>query len=310
MIEVRNMSQKKSIYSKLKGISLALIICLSIGQLFAQDEGSESAADIAKKLANPNATLGQMLFPIDYVHYNGDLPDASQSGLVLSFQPSLPIPLSDGLNLYVRPLIPIYWAQPVIGENGFAKEGGLGNISADIAVGKTWPSKLITLVGVFGGFPTASNEALKSSQVTLGPEFMVAKLTGFGAIGLIVTHAWGVGDASDPDLRSTTILPDGSWIAADGSSNVSVTAGQYFYTINLQKGWQITASPTYAYNHQAGEGNKFTFPIATGAQKVLMAGKMPIRVGVQYWYYLASPDSFGPNHQLRFTVAPVIPLPW
>ena len=304
------MNRDSFIYTMRTALVVAMIFVISISALFAQDEGSESAADIAKKLANPNATLGQMLFPIDYVHYNGDLPDASQGGLVLSFQPSLPIPLTEGLNLYVRPLIPIYLSQPVIGEDGFTKKGGLGNISADVAVGKTWPSKLITLVGVFGGFPTASNEALRSKQVTLGPELMIAKLTGFGAIGLIVSHAFGVGDASDPDLSSTTILPDDFWIAASGSTNTSVTAGQYFYTINLQKGWQITASPTYAFNHNADDGNKFTFPIATGAQKVLLAGKMPIRVGVQYWYYLASPDTFGPQHQVRFTVAPVIPLPW
>ncbi len=281
-----------------------------LAQEVEEDPRDESNAQLARELANPNATVGQMLFPIDYIHYNGDLPDASQGGLVLNFQPSLPVPLAEGVNLYVRPLIPIYLSQPVIGDEGFTKEGGLGNISADVAVGKTWPAKWITLVGVFGGFPTASNKALRSKQVTLGPEIMVAKLTGFGALGLIVSHAWGVGDPSDPDDASSAVIPDDYWITADGSPSASVTAGQYFYTINLKEGWQITASPTYAYNHNGSDGNKFTFPIGTGVQKVLRAGKIPLRLGVQYWYYLAAPDTFGPAHQLRFTVAPVIPLPW
>ena len=189
-------------------------------------------------------------------------------------------------------------------------KGGLGNISADVAVGKTWSSKWITLIGVFGGFPTATDDALKSSQTTLGPEFMVAKLTKFGALGIIVSHAWGIGDPTDPDATTSTIIPDDFWIAASGSTNSSVTAGQYFYTVNLKKGWQITATPTYAFNHNGSEGNKLTFPLGTGFQKVIKAGKMPIRLGMQYWYYVAAPDNFGPQHQVRLTIAPVVPLPW
>ena len=94
---------------------------------------------------------------------------------------------------------------------------------------------------------------------------------------------------------------------ADG---VNISAGQYFYTINLKKGWQITASPTYAFNHNATKGNKLTLPIGTGIQKVIKLGKIPVRLGAQYWYYVASPESFGPQHQFRLTIAPVIPLPW
>jgi len=25
---------------------------------------------------------------------------------------------------------------------------------------------------------------------------------------------------------------------------------------------------------------------------------------------VASPDAFGPQHQIRFTISPVVPLPW
>ncbi|MFD1316468.1 hypothetical protein [Namhaeicola litoreus] len=297
----------------IKYLIIITLVLLMIDPLFAQrDEQVKSSADLAKELANPNATVGQMLFPIDFIGYHGDLSDASgQSATIINFQPSLPIPLSEGLNLYVRPLIPMYISQPTITPNGFEQESSFGNISADVAVGKTWPSKWITLVGVFGGFRTASNEALRASYTTLGPEFMVAKLTGFGALGIIVSHAWSVGSAKDADPFSSTILADSNWMTANAvQDGVSITAGQYFYTINLENGWQVTASPTYAYNHNASDGNKLTLPLGTGVQKVVKAGKMPIRFGAQYWYYVASPDAFGPQHQLRLTIAPVIPLPW
>ena len=32
--------------------------------------------------------------------------------------------------------------------------------------------------------------------------------------------------------------------------------------------------------------------------------------GVQYWYYVKSPDAFGRDRQIRLTITPVIPLPW
>ena len=300
-------------YKVARSYTILLICTLTVLTSFLhaqEDIQEESASDLAKQLANPNATLGQMLFPIDYVHYNGEVENASQGGFVMNFQPSLPIPLSEGLNLYVRPLVPVYLSQPVLGADGFEQKTALGNISADVAVGRSWPSKWVTLVGVFGGFPTATNKALKSKQVTLGPEILVAKLTNFGALGVMLSHAFGVGDPSDPDVNSTAVIADDFWITSDGSSSASVTAGQYFYTVNLKEGWQINASPTFAYNHRSSEGNKFTFPLGVGAQKVSRWGKLPVRMGMQYWYYLASPDQFGPQHQIRITIAPVVPLPW
>ncbi|TNJ44303.1 hypothetical protein KFZ70_03160 [Tamlana fucoidanivorans] len=292
--------------------AVLLHLIMSFLVVNAQDTGDskkpDSDEELAKKLANPNATLGQMLFPIDYVNYNGDIPDANQNGFVLNFQPSLPIPISQGINLYVRPLIPVFLSQPVLGINGFENKGGLGNISADVAIGKTWPSKWITLVGVFGGFPTASNKALRASQVTLGPEIMAAKLTKWGVLGLMVSQAIGVGSVKD--YAGGTIFTNDVFGTSTGPKSASVTAGQYFYTVNLSKGWQISATPTYAYNHRGTKGNKLSLPIGTGAQKVLKFGKLPVRMGLQYWYYVASPDAFGPQHQIRFTFAPVVPLPW
>ncbi|WP_282122873.1 hypothetical protein [Algibacter mikhailovii] len=292
-------------------LSLITLLCISYSLNAQEDKPGKSASDLARELANPNATLGQMLFPIDFIDYNGDIDGASgQNATVINFQPSLPIPISEGINLYVRPLIPIYTSQPTTTASGFVQESGFGNISADVAIGKTWPSKWITLAGVFGGFKTASNKALRAKQTTLGPEIMVAKLTSFGAVGIIITHAWGIGNIDDSDPESSAILANDFWPSSDGSSTTSITAGQYFYTINLDKGWQITASPTYAYNHNASSGNKFTLPIGTGIQKVLKFGKLPVRIGGQYWYYVATPEAFGPQHQFRLTIAPVVPLPW
>lgn len=281
---------------------LACLIVFAISGKAQEDiqtkDDEKSASEIAKELANPNTVLGTMNFNFDYINYQGDLPDAgSQNSFSMSFQPVLPVPLNKTTNLFVRPNIPVYFTQPTYGANGFENQGfNLGNISADVAIGKTFPSKTVGVIGVFGSFRTASNDALRSPYTLIGPEIAVGQITKWGVVGLLVTHGWSVNK-----IDATT---------AEGGESASITSGQYFYVVNLKNGWQISGSPTYSYNHKAEKGNKFTLPIGGGATKVALFGKMPVKFNLQYWYYLASPDAFGPQHQIRFTVSPVVKLPW
>ena len=286
-----------------------LLILIPVLPVFSQSEQEDSSSGLAKELANPNATRGQLFNNFDYVRYDGKVPDAGQNGFVYSFQPSLPVPLSESVNLFIRPLIPVYLSQPVLGANGFEKKTSLGNISADVAVGKTWPSKWMTLVGVFAGFPTATNGGLRANFTTMGPEIVVGKATSWGFVGVMINHAWSL-SSNDPDPQSFTVLSDSFWTTTAGREKASVTAGQYFYTVNLKNGWQIQGSPTWTYNHEALDGNRFTFPIGTGATKVTKFGNLPIKFNLQYWYYVASPENFGPKHQIRLSITPVINLPW
>ncbi len=184
--------------SILKSFMLACLIVFAISGKAQEDnqtKGDEkSASEIAADLANPNTTLGTMNFNFDYVHYQGNLPNAgSQNSFTMGFQPILPVPLSKTVNLFVRPNIPLYFTQPTYGANGFENQGfNLGNISADIAVGKTFPSKTIGIIGAFGSFRTATNDALKSDYTLLGPELMVAQIFKWGVAGIMVNHAWSV----------------------------------------------------------------------------------------------------------------------
>ncbi len=275
------------------------LICLVIlisqvitAQEIEENTGQNDANAVAKKLADPNAVLGSFAFPIDYINYNGSLPDASsQNAFKLSFQPSLPYPLGPGTNLFLRPLIPIIVSQPVFNGSGFNNVGvELGDIGFDLAIGHTWPSKWLTLVGIAGSAPSATLATLSARQWTLGPELVVGKTTKWGFFGLLAAQSWGLSGAPDKDL--------------------SITGGQYFYTINLKNAWQIQAQPLYSYNHNGSSGNKLTLPLGTGVAKTIIAGKMPLKFSLQYWYYIESPDNFGPEHQIRFSIIPVIPLPW
>lgn len=266
-----------------------------------QPDEATSAAAVAAKLADPNATLGQLSFPIDYIAYDGDLPGAdSQAAWKLSFQPSLPYSLGEGLNLFVRPLIPVVLDQPVpvVGDQAVTTDSGdfssqgieLADIGFDVGVGKTLSKGVVLVGGVVGTLPTATEDSLGLDQYLLGPELLVAKVGWWGAVGVLVTHQWD--------------------IAGEDNFDTSITAGQYFFTYNLENAWQISMSPTYSYNHEADSGNKLTLPVGVGMSKTVVRGKTPWKFNLQYWHYLESPDAFGPDFQIRFTVTPVVPLPW
>jgi hypothetical protein len=119
---------------------------------------------------------------------------------------------------------------------------------------------------------------------------LVAQVWEWGVLGALVTQSWRVGGSN--------------------TSNTSIIGGQYFATINLGDGWQISGQPVWSYNHEAREGDRLTFPLGSGVARTVILGSTPWKLGFQYWYYLARPEAFGSRHQLRLSVAPVLGLPW
>lgn len=254
--------------------------------------GAPSASEVAAALSNPNTSMGTMNTLFDFVAYDGDLQDAgSQRAFRATFQPSLPYPVSAATNLFVRPLVPVIFSQDVPTADGFESKGvDLGDIGFDVFLAKSFAGGFVAGGGVVGTLPTATDDALGLDQWLLGPEVLVAKVSKWGVLGLLVTHQWDV--------------------AGGDGDGTSITGGQYFYAINLKDGWQINGAPVYSYNHKASSGNAWSFPIAVGVAKTTMIGGRPWKFNLQYWHYVVAPDTFGPNHQIRIGISPVVALPW
>lgn len=174
---------------------------------------------------------------------------------------------------------------------GFDSKGtDLGDISFDASLTKTLPDGIVLVGGLVGTLSTATDDDLGLDQWLLGPEAAIAVVRKWGVAGVLVTHQWDV--------------------AGEDDFSTSITGGQYFYTYNLGDGWQITGSPTFSYNHKVDSENAFTFPLATGLAKTTIINGRPWKFSLQVWHYIESPDQFGPDDQIRFTVSPVVKLPW
>jgi len=253
-----------------------------------------SAEEIAKELSNPNTTLGTLNTNFDFTSYDGTLNDASsQSATTVSFQPALPYPIAKGVNAFLRPNIPLIISKPALTENGFEDEKfELGDIGYDLAMGKTFATKsagaYILIGGMAGVIPTATSDTA-SGQWSVGPELGLFTMQSWGVLGVIASHQWNV----------------------SGEIDTEITGGQYVYVVGLGGGWQFIGSPTFSYDHKArNSSDALTLPVGAGIAKTFILDGRPWKMSVQYWNYIEKPEDFGPQHQLRITIGPVVGLPW
>jgi len=187
-----------------------------------------SSQEIAAKLANPNTPLASLTLKLQYRTFTGDLPQADdQDTTSLLFQPSFPFPRANGDVVFFRPAIPLQFDQAVFNPRklDFDSEFGLGDISFDLAYGRTTESGLLWAGGLVSTLPTATKDELGNNRWTLGPELLLGKLTKKYVLGVFPNHQWDIAGSGEADINLTTVqlfgtyLPGGGWNV--GTSPVS-----------------------------------------------------------------------------------------
>lgn len=248
--------------------------------------GSASAEEIAQQLANPNTPLASLNFKLQYREFKGTLTGANgQSGTTLLFQPSLPFPLDNGDSILFRPAIPLQFdfPAPTAGPQNFDSKTGLGDITFDLAYAITTDSGLLIATGFVSTLPTATDDALGSDRITLGPELLIGKLTQTYVIGAFPNHQWDVGGS--------------------GNKDINVTSMQLFGTYLPGGGWNLGTSPILSYDHEIDE---WTIPINFTFGKTIILGSRPWKLSAEINYYVKQPEVFGPDWFIGFNAAPVV----
>jgi hypothetical protein len=245
-----------------------------------------SAAEIAQKLANPNAPMASLTFRLQQRSFNGDLPGASkQSGTALMFQPSFPFTLENGDVVFFRPNIPLQFSAPAIDpiSGDFESESGLGDIVFDVAYGRTTKTGMLYAGGMVVSLPTATEDALGTDRFSMGPEFMIGKLSKKYVLGMFPSHLWDVGGSGDND--------------------VNITNAQLFGTYLPGNAWNFGSSPILSYDHNS---DQWTVPLNFTFGKTVIWNSRPWKLSAEINYYVEQADSFGPQWFIGINVAPVV----
>lgn len=190
-------------------------ICFFMQQVQAQEKAASDAAELAKKLANPIASLISVPF-----QSNWDMGIGNNNGskMVLNFQPVIPMHLSEKMNLITRWIIPFASQKDVTGEK--TNQSGLGDA---VITGFFSPtgSKITWGVGPAIILPIATNKMLGGGKFCIGPSVVALKQTNGWTVGGLANHVFSVaGNADRKDISATFLNP---FVAYNWKSGAGLT---------------------------------------------------------------------------------------
>jgi len=240
----------------------------------------DQAAELAKKLANPVASL--ISVPLQYNHdkYGGANDGASASRRVI--QPVIPFSLNKDWNLITRTLIPLVDQRdfPVAALN----ESDLGDMTPSLFFSPKSPTAGGWIWGAGPVFllPTATQDALGAEKWGIGPTGVALKQSGPWTVGILAGHVWSVaGNDSRADISSTTLQP--------------------FFSYTTKSHTTIGAYTESAYDWK---GEQWQVPLIFQAGQLFKVGPqiMQLAVAAKYWAEAPDdgPDGWGLRVQLTF----------
>ena len=204
------MASKPFNYEIMKNLKLILFLCaicispLMLAQEDSQDQPQESAADLAKKLANPISSLISLPF-----QNNTDIGIGPNNGTrnTLNIQPVLPISINENLNLITRMILPVITQHDITGVGN--SESGLGDVvlsgflsPSNSKNGLTWGAGPVFLI------PTATDDYLATKKFGIGPTAVALYQSNGITIGGLVNQIWSVaGNKDRGDVSSLFFQP-------------------------------------------------------------------------------------------------------
>jgi hypothetical protein len=206
-----------------------LIIALSIGaigltqDLSAQEGEKNESAELAKKLANPVASL--ISVPLQN-NLDVGIGDDLGSKNTLNIQPVIPLRLTDNINVITRVILPVISQQGITGSEN--SEFGLGDA---VMSGLTWGAGPVLLV------PTATHDLLASKKFGLGPTAVALYQSKGFTLGGLINQVWSIaGDANRPNVNMMFFQPflNYNWKTGAGiGANFEITRNWDARTTNI-----------------------------------------------------------------------------
>ena len=166
---------------------------------FAQDD----AAELAKKLANPIASLISVPFQNNTDYGIGDFKGTRNT---MNIQPVIPISITKDLNLITRVVLPVVTQYNITAPG--EKQSGLSDAVMSAFFSPVNSEKLTWGVGPAFLLPTGTNDFLTTKKFGMGPTAIALKQTNGWTIGGLVNQIWSVaGNADRPDVSQMFVQP-------------------------------------------------------------------------------------------------------
>jgi hypothetical protein len=255
------------------------MILVFFNDCFAQEEG---AAELAKQLSNPVASLVSVPFQMNWDTSIGPEEDTR---FLLNFQPVMPFSMNSEWNLIARLIVP-YIGQPVLAP-GSEPTSGVGDILFSAFFSPAVPKKFIWGVGPVLQMPSTSDPFLGSEKWAFGPTALILKQRGGWTYGMLANHLLSfAGDEDRADVNQTFLQP--------------------FLSYTTRKAYTFGLNTESSANWEASEGNEWTVPLNVSVSKLVRLGRRPMSIALGTAYYVDQPEG-GPKWKIRAVITLLFP---
>ena len=288
-------------------LSLTAVFCFCAPVMAETDRQGPTEAEIAEAINNPLSSLYLLWVQNDTAWFSGDALDAlDEDDKVMNmtlFQPIMPVQLTQDWKMIVRPVIPINsfdtfagfdvieseQERPIVNAD-FERKTGLGDIVLWTAFSNQYKPPNVFGFGPTIMMDTASDEQLGTGKWSAGPMALAFHIGKKWIYGAVAQHWW-------------------SFAGNDDRDEVNLTDLQYVLRYRLTPTTNIGFGPNIRYNWAEESRNRWSVPVGMGFDTLVKLGPVPVKVGLEGYYYAATPEDFGPDWQVRLIFTPVIPSP-
>jgi hypothetical protein len=246
---------------------------------------------LQQKLNNPLSSLWSLQLE-QTVQWNKGFPSRGtyRTEYETTFQPAMPVPLTENWTWISRPIFTFLSTPSLSATSGdWDRKEGLAAFTYETWFLPTKARKLQVALGGVVSMPMNSRDEMSSRKYSAGPSAVIVYKHKDWVLGALGNWLW-------------------SFSGTDKRQNVNEMSLQYFITwAGLPNHWQINSSPTITYNRKAKGGNAWAVPIGIGVGKMVKLGKLPVKIQLEYDYYVVHPNDFGPRHLITLKFTPVIP---
>ncbi len=230
---------------------------------------ADDAAELAKKLSNPIASLISVPFQYNFDHNIGPANDGTKN--YINVQPVVPISLSQDWNMISRTIVPVVWQDEIF--PGAGSQFGLSDTVQSLFFSPKQPTNgIVWGVGPVFLLPTGTDTLLTTDKWGAGPTAVALTQQNGWTVGMLANHIWSfAGDENRAEVNSTFLQPFVSYTTPDA----------WTFSLNTESTYDWTAE-------------QWSVPLNFVVTKLTKIGNQPISIGGGVRYWADAPDS-GPE---------------